>query len=436
MPFINIESIALAVGRQRREFKEKELQELVNSIDANGLLHPVVLRQEAGKFVLVAGERRIRAIRDIYDLGGSIRVGDEPVPPMFVPYTSLGKLSAEDAEEAELEENIRRVDLTWQERATATTRLLDLRTRQAAKKGLPAPTVSEIAQETRDSSVGRAYTETREDIILARSLSDADVAAAKTPAEALKVIKKKEEAARNTALGQVVGKTFHAGLHTLVRGDSMAWMQGVMADSYDVILTDPPYGMGADEFGDSGTAERSPHFYDDSGANFLTLMKTLPAQLFRLAKPDAHLYLFFDIDWFIHLKTEFNAAGWKVFRTPLIWHKPGAFRAPWPEMGPQRKYETILYAVKGSLKVNKLAPDVVTYPPDSNLGHQAQKPVALFADLLARSVRPGMSVFDPFCGTGPIFPAAHALQCRATGIEQDEAAHGIAVGRIQQLAKG
>jgi DNA modification methylase len=108
-------------------------------------------------------------------------------------------------------------------------------------------------------------------------------------------------------------------------------------------------------------------------------------------------------------------------------------RAPWPEQGPQRKYELCLYAVKGKRPVTKLAGDVLTHGPDANLGHGAQKPVALFEDLLSRSVHPGDSVLDLFCGTGPLFPAAHALKCRATGIELDQASFGIAAKRIQEL---
>ena len=129
----------------------------------------------------------------------------------------------------------------------------------------------------------------------------------------------------------------------------------------------------------------------------------------------------------------FEEGGWSVFRTPLIWYKRNGMRAPWPEYGPQRKYETILYATKGKRPVLKKAGDVLDYPPDINLGHAAQKPVALFEDLLRRSCHPGDTVLDPFAGTGTIFPAAHVLKCRATGVELDQASYGIAVKRLEQL---
>ena len=45
----------------------------------------------------------------------------------------------------------------------------------------------------------------------------------------------------------------------------------------------------------------------------------------------------------------------------------------------------------------------------------------------------GDVVLDLFCGTGPIFPAAHALKCRAVGVEKDSGAYGIALTRIKEL---
>lgn len=51
----------------RREFAESELQELTDSIRQNGLLQPLVVRRSPGavepRYQLVAGERRLRAVR-------------------------------------------------------------------------------------------------------------------------------------------------------------------------------------------------------------------------------------------------------------------------------------------------------------------------------------------------------------------------------------
>ena len=433
MKLIHVEAIKVAPDRQRRTFDEGKLREFSEVISTQGLLHPIILRVVGDDYYLVAGERRLRAITDLYALGGQFMHDGEVVRANFIPYTLLSDLDPLAAEEAELSENIHRVDLSWQERAAAHSRLAALRTAQASLKGEQAPTVAAISLEVRGSSEGIHQENTRRELLVAKHLDNPAVAAAKTVDEAFKILRKAETQQQHRELGASVGRTFTADFHQVLNRDSLDWMIGADAEQFDCILTDPPYGMNADEFGDSGGLAAGGHGYEDSAANFLQIMQVLAPQSFRLAKPQAHLYLFCDIDWFHHLKQTFGDAGWQVFRTPLFWYKKSGMRAPWPEWGPQRKYETIMYAIKGKRPILKMLGDVLDYPPDANLGHAAQKPVALYADLLSRTCLPGQAVLDPFCGSGPILAAAHGMKVRATAIEMDQASFGIAVARLNQL---
>jgi len=435
MKTLPLSSILIRENRQRREFKEDEIQQLVQSISTHGLFHPVTVSVEGDRNYLVSGERRLRAITDLHALDTGFWHDGCIVPPGEVPYVTLGELDELGREEAELEENVRRVDLNWKDLANATSRLASLRQRQFEKGTISAPpTTASLTLETKPSSAAGNHETTRRQLIVAKHLDDPEVAGAKTVDDAFKVLKRKEERKKNEALAAVVGTTFTAAIHQAINGNSVDWLAQAPAESFDVILTDPPYGMGADEFGDSGGMAAGAHGYTDSEDYFTSLMATLVPESFRLAKAQAHLYCFCDIDKFFTLRELFSSAGWSVFRTPLIWHKPQGMRAPWPEMGPFRRYELCLFAVKGKRPVTKLYPDLVSYNPDANLGHAAQKPVDLFIDLLRRSVRPGDTVLDPFSGSGPIFPAAHALKCAATGVELDPAAYALGVKRIEALA--
>ena len=199
------------------------------------------------------------------------------------------------------------------------------------------------------------------------------------------------------------------------------------------ILTDQIYGIGSDEFGDSGGHAAGPHSYEDSYEKWKQDLSCLAREGFRITKPQAHAYVFCDITRFEELKQVFSEAGWTPFRTPIVWHKPNGNRAPWPEHGPQRKFELILYAMKGKKPVARLYSDVVTYSADENLGHHAQKPVALYIDLLRRSISAGDRVLDPFAGSGPLLPAANELKCRAVVIESDPAAYALCVARLTLL---
>jgi len=434
---ISVDDIVVKSNRQRRNMDQSKILELAASISENGLINPVTLRKEDGEYVLVAGERRMKALEHLWFLGTEIHYGEYEIPESVVPCNFLGDIDPIMAEEIELEENIRREDLDWKERSDAMARLAALRAAQAQRDGRPTPSVADIAEETTGSREGSFQENVRQDIILGQALKDEKVAAvlapAKSRAEAFKLLKRHEETQRNIALGQSVGATFSAAMHTLRQGDCIQIMQELPESSFDVILTDPPYGIGADEFADSGGKAAGSHFYDDSYETWSLLAKHLAVGSFRLAKAEGHCYVFCDIERFIELRSYFIAAGWKTFRTPLIWINPSAVRAPWPEHGPQRKYQCILFAIKGNRPVTRIYGDVLTYSSDSNLGHPAQKPVALYSDLLRRSVRPGDSVLDPFAGTGTIFPAAHEHKCRATAIERDTAACGIASKRLGEL---
>ena len=439
---IPIEQISIAANRQRREFKPDAINELADSIVANGLLQCPILRIEGDQFILVAGERRLRAITDLHALGRAFSYNGATVPEGQVPFTTLGRLDPLAAWEAELEENIRRVDLTWQEKAQATASLMELRSAQAADAGTPAPRVADIAREVRDISadtpdgkLGDAATMTRNELIVTRFLSDGEVAKAPSLKEAMKILKKREDVRQRTELATLVGKTFSSSDHRVLNEDCLAWMRDAEPAQFDIILTDPPYGMGADNFGDSGQGVgAAAHFYEDSYETWLEIMSVFPECAWALAKPSAHCYVFCDFDRFPELRSKMQAAGWKVHRTPLIWSNPDGFRAPWPEQGCQRKYELILYAVKGERKVNQLKGDVLEYRRDVSVGHPAQKPVPLLIDLLRRSAQPGDRVFDPFAGSGATIEACHELKLTCTAIERDAGAYGIAVRRVQSLA--
>lgn len=413
--------------------------ELTEDIQERGLMQPLVVRESADGTFLVAGERRLRAIRTMWELGGKLFFNTEQLNEGFIPVVTMGELTPLQAMEAEFAENAIRADLAWQERAEALRRLDSLRQQQAAASG-KRYTTADLAAEVTGRRDGWYQSSTREQLIIAEHLDDPDVAGAKTAADAFKVLKKKEEVRKNTEQAALVGKTFHAGLHRVFNEDCVGWLKAALEDvsavgyRADVILTDPPYGMGADEFGDAGgSLVGHTHDYMDSPENWSRLIAAVVPLLFDLARPSAHLYMFCDIDRFEELKMRLANAGWRVHRTPLIWTKPQAHRVPWPEQGPRRHYELIAYAVKGDRPVNFIGPDVISAALDDNLGHPAQKPVALYKELLRRSARPGDNVLDAFGGTGPLLPAAHELQCKATIIESSPPVYALAVQRLKEL---
>lgn len=432
MQLLHLDAIGVPADRQRQEFDPEKVAELAYSIQTVGLLQPIVVRRSTEGPVLVAGERRIRAIKDIYALGGGFTFEGEPVLSLHVPSIDLGELTEVEWTEAEYDENVKRANLTWQEEAAATVRLERLRRMQAALQDLPPPTPATLAQEIHGRSDGDYQDTARKELIVAKHFARPEVAGAKTLDEAWKFLKREEEVRKRVEHAERVGATFSSSLHRLYNEDSFTWLKNQI-ELFDVILTDPPFGMSADEFGDAG-GRAWAHSYDDSPEAFLDILNLALPHLYRLAKPQAHLYWFCDLAWFAEIKERLEVGGWKCFRTPLIWHKPNAWRAPWPQHGPRRSYELILYAIKGDKPINQVSSDVITVPTEPGT-EGAQKPVELFVELLKRSSRPGDSILDPFCGKGTIFLAADRLKCQATGIELDPAEYSTAVRRLDALRK-
>jgi ParB family chromosome partitioning protein len=103
---LEVAGIAPSRWQPRREFDPERLEELARSIEAHGLINPLVVRRlDGGGHELIAGERRLRAIRDI--------LGRDKAPVRL--------MTAEDAKMRELAlvENLQRDDLNPIEEAVA-----------------------------------------------------------------------------------------------------------------------------------------------------------------------------------------------------------------------------------------------------------------------------------------------------------------------------
>jgi ParB family transcriptional regulator, chromosome partitioning protein len=60
---LSIDRIKPNPYQPRKIFNEEKLQELSNSIITNGLLQPIVITKDADDFILIAGERRLKATK-------------------------------------------------------------------------------------------------------------------------------------------------------------------------------------------------------------------------------------------------------------------------------------------------------------------------------------------------------------------------------------
>lgn len=107
---VDINSIEANPGQPRKIFKEKDLDELAESIKENGIIQPLLICKSEKGFELIAGERRLRAAK---------KAGLEKVPVIIKRGTDRDKMVMS------IIENVQRSDLNCVEEALAYYNLMD-----------------------------------------------------------------------------------------------------------------------------------------------------------------------------------------------------------------------------------------------------------------------------------------------------------------------
>ncbi|MBL7071504.1 MAG: ParB/RepB/Spo0J family partition protein [Candidatus Omnitrophica bacterium] len=107
---VNVNRIKPNPFQPRENFDKKRLDELVQSIREKGVIQPVIVREKDGDYELIAGERRLRAAKEL-DL--------TQIPIIVKEVSDVGAL------ELSLIENIQREELNAIEEAKAFNRLMN-----------------------------------------------------------------------------------------------------------------------------------------------------------------------------------------------------------------------------------------------------------------------------------------------------------------------
>lgn len=107
---MDIESLTPNLFQPRKNFDKEKMEELKGSIKKHGIIQPIVVRKMANGYEIVAGERRLKAAKEI---------GLKKIPAIIKTFNNEKSL------EIALVENIQREDLNPVEQANAFKRLID-----------------------------------------------------------------------------------------------------------------------------------------------------------------------------------------------------------------------------------------------------------------------------------------------------------------------
>ena len=108
---IPVSMITANPEQPRKVFKDEELEELTKSISEYGVLQPLIVKRAEGKrFILIAGERRLRA---------AVLAGLKTVPAV------VKEIQDREAALIALVENVQRENLSFLEEARAYKKLME-----------------------------------------------------------------------------------------------------------------------------------------------------------------------------------------------------------------------------------------------------------------------------------------------------------------------
>ena len=213
--------------------------------------------------------------------------------------------------------------------------------------------------------------------------------------------------------------------------DAVHWLRTRPAESVDLLITDPAYES-LEKHRAIGTTTRLKHSKASSNDWFHVFPNArfgeLFAEMYRVLRRNAHLYLFCDAETMFVAKPEAERAGFRFWK-PLVWDK----RTIGMGYHYRARYEFILFFEKGKRRLNDLGIADIISVPRVHRGYPAEKPPAVSEVLVGQSSAPGELVADPFMGSGSVGVAAARLGRRFIGNDLNPDAVRLAASRLREF---
>ncbi len=384
-------------NRQRRELTG--IEDLAESIRRNGLINPIVVTAD---HILVAGERRLTAHKYLQF---------DQIAVQF-----MEDMDPQQLQIIELEENIRREDLSWQDRVRAIARYHEVQsevheewtsTNTAEELNFTLPFVQKYLL------VKKAMDEEVPEVLEAPKLS-----------VAFNFAKRRKERMKSSAMRELKQTIAPKTVTEETQVDAPApppdrfaeikclsfleWCQEQRKDRFNFIHCDFPYGANAGDAG-SQSARKSFGGYDDKEEVYWELLHTFLEKQDNFISLTAHMMFWFSMEYYAQTVDLITAAGWRVDKFPLIWHKSdNTGILPDKDRGPRRTYETALFCTRGDRKIVRAKANSTSAVVTKNF-HMSEKPLLVLEHFLQMLVDETSIVLDPTCGSGNAIKTAEAL---------------------------
>ena len=437
---IQIQDIVIS-NRIRKDLGD--IPGLAQSIKENGLIEPIVLTHDTIAsnvdmphviIKLVAGERRLTAMKSL----------DMTELTHATHYIWRSELESDDPKKRllfsaiEMEENVRRKDLSWQEQVEGKAKLLKImqeiygfptqgRPSETQKSGsMPGFGINKLA-----AMLGESNVNTSADLELASLI-------AKVPS--LKNEPTREDARRkftSEAIKVLVSmkstpKPIDESFASIYQGSFLDNIKSVPNESVDLIYTDLPYGVNLDVM---DKHQNSEYNYKDSRGSIITILEALALESYRILKNDRFAVFWFGFNYYTELLSALTLYGFEVNPVPFVWLK-NTGSTQLPLLLYANSYEQALVVRKGVPRfIRPGQKNSAVFPSETSKLHIAQQPVQLVKKFIEDMTLPDGVVCDLMCGSGTTGVAALELGRKTILFEQDKAIYDYAKMRIEDTIK-
>lgn len=390
-----------------------DIDSLKESIERDGLIHPIVVQRQGGKYLLLAGARRLEACRQ---LGWTV------IPAMIHEPTDKLKRKL-----VELYENLARKSFTWQEEVRLKEQIHRLYVEQYGEKKGPSSEGWSIRDTAK--ALGESPTTTSKDLNLAKTMHKVpDIAAAKTKVAAYKEMSRVFDhikAAAVTAIVEKKGSNVNDDLKTRMRKMMDAYVVGDFFENvgnlpdqyFHLAEVDPPYGINL--LDKKRSLVRVDEYSEVDASEYPDFVERVVDAIKPKLKPDAWVIWWYAMEpWQEVVFSTLRKYGFKGARMPLVWLKKiGQTRRP--ELHLARNFEVAYYMRRGKATIVEQGTNsTFEYYKDND--HPAGRPVALMRAILKTFGTPGQRVLVPFAGSGSTLVAAFELGMNPIGFDLSE----------------
>lgn len=457
---ITLDPYGIVVSNRQRQTMNPITDLFVKSV-TDRLIHPIVVRKQDDKIVLVAGGRRLEALKR-----GNVNPLVENTHFRF-----FHNLDPIEAEIVEHEENAKREDLFWRDYVNSVGRLdkifrennpkwnagdtserINLTKRQVyailqVHKNLSNPVLRDATSIKNAISILQISSERRTSEIVGKLT---DISRNLFQPEVPKIEQAEPEASPPKVEPQVQIKPNGSDtapttdnkppppvpapvstVRFVLNQDFVEWIKTYSGPKFNLIHCDFPFDIRYDSYAKSVTSTQED--YDFTG--FWPLADALVEHINKVCSYSAHIVFWFSMKFYQQTKTKLEKiSDLYVHEHPFVWMKsdnsgiiPGR-----DNQFMRRIYETAFLCTRGKRPLIKSISNAYAAPTATNPVHPSQKPEPMLRFLFSGLIDPTTDFLDPTCGSGTALRAADDLDARTIiGIESNKTYADAAEGLCQ-----